>query len=328
MAAAPTTSSAHRAVTDWHSTRPMLAVAALLLLGVTNLAPPIKPANSHVAATGPVVDVPAPFFWDRQLHLRVGAKAYRFELDDPRRSADMSTWYHLAFVADGDRLQVYENNSPSNQGPDSAIAKSQNVAWHVATTLLGRTSGVARPGEIPDWARPRTDNVNGTSGGLLYALADLDLLTPDPLAGELRVAATGAILGDGIITPVRHVDAKLAAARVAHPNVFFAPSIPAGAGPVTTVVDHQGRRTADRTIGDWLNTAGYEDAGRIAATHPDTLALVPVHDIRQALSWLCGRTQRSATCTVADNAAATPLPIARPYNPPRATTARPMLRNQ
>ena len=83
------------------------------------------------------------------------------------------------------------------------------------------------------------------------------------------------------------------------------------------MVYHQGQRTADRTIGDWLNTTGYEHAGRIAATHPDTLALVAVHDIRQALSWLCGRTQRPATCALAETVASTPLPIARPYNPPR-----------
>ena len=85
---------------------------------------------------------------------------------------------------------------------------------------------------------------------------------------------------------------------------------------------HQGPRTADRTIGDWLNTAGYEHAGRIAATHPDTLALVPIHDIRQALSWLCGRTQRPATCTLADTAAATPLADIRMHSPTTTTTTQ------
>ena len=305
----------------------MLGIAAGLLLGVTHLALPIEPALAHLASTDPVVDAPAPLFWDRQRNRRVGARAYRFELDDPHHGPDDSVWYHLSYVVDGDRLQVFEHNSPTTHGPDSAIAKSQNIAWHVATTLLDQTTSIAPPAEMPDWARPRTDNVNGPSGGLLYALADLDLLTPGPLAGELRVAATGAIFSDGVITAVGHVDAKLAAARLAHPDVFFAPTIPPGSGPITTVAYHQGPRTADRTIGDWLNTAGYEHAGRIAATHPDTLALVPIHDIRQALSWLCGRTQRPATCTLANTAAATPLPIARPHNPPR-TMSQPMLRNQ
>jgi hypothetical protein len=267
------------------------------------------------------VDVAAPFLWDRQQNERVGGRAYRFELDDPSRGPDMSAWYYLSYIVGGDRLQAYEHNAPTTQGPESAIAKSQNIAWHVATTLLGQTSGVARPGEIPDWARPRTDNVNGSSAGLLYALADLDLLTPGRLAGELRVAATGAILGDGVITAVRHVDAKLAAARLTHPDVFFTPHIPPNSSAATTVIYHQGQRTADRTIGDWLNTTGYEHAGRIAATHPDTLALVAVHDIRQALAWLCGRTQRTATCTLAETVASTPLPIARPYNPPHEPVA-------
>ena len=119
------------------------------------------------------------------------------------RGTDMSAWYYLSYVVGGDRLQVYEDNTPTTQGPESAIAKSQNIAWHVATTLLGQTRGVARPGEIPDWARPRTHNVDGSSAGLLYALADLDILTPGRLAGELRVAATGSILGDGVIAGIR-----------------------------------------------------------------------------------------------------------------------------
>ena len=317
-APAPVTAKpVRRTITDRRQNRPVLGVAAgLLLSGPTHVALPVQLASHHVASTGPVVDVAAPFFWDRQRNERVGGRAYRFELDDPGHGPDMSAWYYLAYVVGGDRVQVYEHNAPTTQGPDSAIAKSENIAWHVATTLLGQTSGIARPGEIPDWARPRTDNVEGSSAGLLYALADLDLLTPGRLAGELRVAATGSILGDGVITAVRHVDAKLAAARLSDPDVFFAPHIPPDSGAVTTVVYHQGERTADRTIGDWLNTAGYEHAGRIAATHPDILALVPIHDIRQALSWLCGRTQRPATCTLADITAATPLPIARPYNPP------------
>ena len=234
----------------------MLGVAAGLLLGVTHLALPAEPAVAQVATTGPVVDAPAPFFWDRQRNRRVGARAYRFELNDPTRGPDMSAWYHLAYVIDGDRLQVYEHNTPTTRGPESAIAKSQNIAWHVATTLLAQATSMATPAEMPDWARPRTDNVNGPSGGLLYALADLDLLTPGPLAGELRVAATGAIFSDGVIAAVRHVDAKLAAARLGNPDVFFAPNIPPGSWPITTFAYHQGQRTAGHLpVG---RTGGYD----------------------------------------------------------------------
>ena len=93
------------------------------------------------------------------------------------------------------------------------------------------------------------------------------------------------------------------------------PSIPAGEVGVT-VASHQGRPAADGAIGDWLNTAGYELAGRAASAHAGEIALVPVDDVRQALAWLCGRTQQPETCAVAHAAAAVPLDAARPYGSP------------
>jgi hypothetical protein len=234
----------------------------------------------------------------------------------------LSTWYHLAYVAGGDRLRVYDQSLPTERGPDSAIAKSQNVAWHVATTLLDSSRAPARPGEIPDWARPRTAQLDGPSAGLLYALADLDLLTPGRLAGSLRVAATGAVGSDGVVTSVRMVDAKLAAARLAGSDVFFAPAIPAGEIGAT-VLSHQGTPAAHGAIGEWLNTAGYELAGRAASAPSGETALVPVDDVRQALAWLCGRTQRPETCAVAHAGAALPFDAARPYESPSIPRSAP-----
>jgi hypothetical protein len=208
---------------------------------------------------------------------------------------------------------VYEHNPPTSRSADSAIAKSQNVAWHAAARLLGTARDLAQPAGIPDWARPRTGNTDGPSAGLLYALASLDILTPGPLAANLRVAATGAIGSDGVVTAVRMVDAKLAAAQLAGPDVFFAPEIPADPDTTTHIVSHLGEPTPERPIGDWLNTAAYERAGRVASLRPGTLALVKVDDIRQAVAWLCGRTGRSETCGLAHAAAALPLRAARPY---------------
>jgi hypothetical protein len=169
--------------------------------------------------------------------------------------------------------------------------------------LLGRTSGVARPGELPEWAVVRTGNNDGRSAGLLFALAYLDLLSEGALAGDLVVAATGAIASDGRVTPVRRVDVKLAAARLTRPDVVFAPAFPPGSGEVTDVGPQGGPSATGRTVGDQLNTAGYEAAGRRAAAEPGPVALVAVDDIRQALAWLCGRTQRPGTCELAREAA-------------------------
>ena len=275
---------------------------------------------SVTAGTLPVVDVPAPWFWDEISGQRVGGRAHRFELESPGRTAGMSAWYFLAYVLGDSRLSAYEHTSPGTLGSGSVIARSQNVAWHVAVSLLGLSDGVARPGEIPDWALARTGNSNGRSAGLLFALAYLDVLTPGALAGDVRVAATGAIASDGRITRVRLVEAKLAAALLIGADVVFAPTFPAGSGDVTVIGPPNGRPSTNQTVGDLLDTDGYENAGRLAATQPGSVALVPVHDIRQALSWLCGRTQRPATCELARKAASASVADARP---PTSTPAAP-----
>ena len=81
---------------------------------------------------------------------------------------------------------------------------------------------------------------------------------------------------------------------------------------MVVITSHRGMLTGDRTIGDWLNTAGYEAAGRSAARQP-AMALVPIDDVRQAVAWLCGRTQRAGTCALAHAAGAVAIADARPY---------------
>jgi hypothetical protein len=258
-----------------------------------------------------VVDSPAPRFWDQQEHERVGAVAYRYEVDDPSRADTLSAWYYVAFTPNGDRIRVYEHNSPPVAGLGPETGLSENTAWHVALTLLGRATGIARPGEIPRWAIARTGNINGPSAGVIYTLAELDLLTSGALGGQLRLAGTGAINSDGAVEPVRMVDAKLAAARAADADVFFARD-PLPGAQITADTSDGGPR-ADQPIGVWLETARYEVAGREAASQPRRLAIVQVIDVRQALAWLCGRTGQAGTCEIAHAASAVLFADARPY---------------
>jgi hypothetical protein len=64
---------------------------------------------------------------------------------------------------------------------------------------------------------------------------------------------------------------------------------------------------AGHTAAEWLNVSGYEAAGQLAASHPGTIAVVVVHDLRQALAWLCGRTGTSAACAAAERMATIPI---------------------
>ena len=276
---------------------------------LATLAPLVVAADAGADGTTPL-DAAAPVLWDSETGHRAGGRADRFELDDPR-AGGLSTWYRLSYVVGSDRLQVDDHSPATTTATDADIAKSELVAWRVAASI----SGAAGPGQLPEWARPRTGADDGTSAGLLFSLADLDLLTTGALAGRLRIAATGSIGSDGSVTAVRMVDAKLAAARLAAADVVFAPDFPTGHGPVIHVPSHGGQPTPERTIGDWLGTAGYEAAGR-AATASTGPALVQVDDVRQALAWLCGRTALPTTCTLARSAAARPSPSLAPVSDP------------
>jgi hypothetical protein len=75
----------------------------------------------------------------------------------------------------------------------------------------------------------------------------------------------------------------------------------------------------DRSIGDWLNTAGFEAAGRVASRSPDSLALVAISDVRRALAWVCGRSASPVACAISSEAAHVPLRIARPFQFPDST---------
>ena len=108
--------------------------------------------------------------------------------------------------------------------------------------------------------------------------------------------------------PVSNVEVKVAAAQLAHPDVIFTPR-PSTLIQHTTIVESQHTRiVADGyTVGQWLNVDGYEQAGRDAARHPGTTAYVVVHDYRQALAFLCGRTNNPTTCNIAHRAASLPI---------------------
>ena len=189
-----------------------LGLVVVVLTGTVTTAGPAagsaRGATAAVVADAPaelgaglVADAPAPPLRDPLDGGPVGGEAERFELDSP--AAILSAWYRLSYVTGSHRLRVLDHNPPTALGHQSDIGRSEDVAWHVARVVLGGATGSARPGEVPPWARPRTGPTDGSSGGLVFALADLDLLTPGRLVGDLRVAATGTIGSDGAVAAVR-----------------------------------------------------------------------------------------------------------------------------
>ena len=264
------------------------------------------PSGIGVAAA---IDVAAPSrFSGTKDEGRSGGQAARLELDDAARNTAMSAWYWLTYIDGGSRLRVFEHYAPATTDPGSELVHSENLAWQLANQAVGTSSDHTASDELPQWARFRTGDDRGPSAGLMFTLAYIDAVTSGALVGNLRVAGTGAIGPDGVVIRVKMVDVKVAAALLTRPDVVFTPTAPNGTEHVT-IVESQHTRIpdADSTVGEWHNVSGYEQAGRVAASQPGTVAFVVVHDIRQALAFLCGRTDTATTCAVARTAASIPI---------------------
>ena len=271
---------------------------------------PLSTASATAARGGdvPSIDVEAPLFWETAGHIRSGGQASRIELDDNDLNATLSAWYRLAYVDGGTRLRVFDHYPAAIADPDPDMVGSETVAWQLATTVVSSSGGASVSDQLPQWARFRTGNDTGGSGGLMFTLAYIDLLTPGALVGNLRAAGSGGIGPDGVVFPVSNLEVKVAAAMLTRPDVIFTTRPPKQTEHVTIVVSQPTRDPkGDYTVGEWLNVIGYQQAGRIAANQPGTVAVVVVHDLRQVLAWLCGRTNSAIACATARNSTSIPI---------------------
>jgi PDZ domain-containing protein len=67
------------------------------------------------------------------------------------------------------------------------------------------------------------EKVGGPSGGMIFTLAVIELLTKENLLNGRTVAGTGTIDEDGTIGPIGGIDEKLIAAKRAGVDLFLAP---------------------------------------------------------------------------------------------------------
>ena len=283
--------------------------SVLALLIADGLAGDVASASADPAVVGiiPAIDVPAPRFSSAAAPIHSGGQASRIELNDADVTATLSAWYRLAYVGGGTRLRVFEHYPHAIADPDPDLVRSAHVAWRLANRIAGQDGKPQASNQPPRWAQFRTGTDTGGSGGLIFTLAYIDALTPGALVGTLRVAGSGGIGPDGAVFPVSNLEIKVAAAMLAEPDVVFTTRPPKQVEPVTIVATQPSRHPAGGyTIGEWLNLIGFEQAGRLAASHPGT-AVVVVHDVRQALAWLCGRTGSAIACATAGRSALLPI---------------------
>ncbi|MGI9021711.1 MAG: YlbL family protein [Acidimicrobiales bacterium] len=66
-------------------------------------------------------------------------------------------------------------------------------------------------------------SIEGPSAGVAYSLALLDQLTPGELTGGAKVAATGELGSDGVVSPIGGITQKVAAVRESGAVMFLVP---------------------------------------------------------------------------------------------------------
>jgi PDZ domain-containing protein len=66
-------------------------------------------------------------------------------------------------------------------------------------------------------------DVGGPSGGLVFSLGIIDVLTQGSLAGKNHIAGTGTITANGQVGPIGGIELKLIAAKNAGATLFLAP---------------------------------------------------------------------------------------------------------
>jgi Lon-like protease len=106
--------------------------------------------------------------------------------------------------------------------------------------------------DVPIPVDIKTGDITGPSAGMMFTLQIIDQLSPQPLAGSIRVAGTGTIEPDGKVGAIGGVQQKVYTAEAAGAQVMFVPR------------------------------ANYEDARKVATR----IQVVPVDQFRDALDWL------------------------------------------
>lgn len=91
---------------------------------------------------------------------------------------------------------------------DETVGMSQRVTYHI---------------DLPEEISFGSEEIGGTSAGLMLALEVYDQLTPGNLAEGMRIAGTGELRLDGSVAAVNGVRQKVVAAEAYGASLFLAP---------------------------------------------------------------------------------------------------------
>lgn len=140
----------------------------------------------------------------------------------------------------------------------------------------------------------------GPSGGLIYAITYLNIISNGAFTGDVRVAATGRLSSHGYVHPINAIDEKIAAAHLAGADVLFTPSTPTNEN-----IDEYGARLVGElfrarntgaALAEERRLDNYRDWG---ADHPNGMDVVGIRHIADVAAYLCG-TGSNYACGIVD----------------------------
>jgi PDZ domain-containing protein len=134
------------------------------------------------------------------------------QMDSVRKVSDV-----LAPTRPGDVVAVQYRRAGEVRDVQIPLAARPDREQGLLGVILGAR---LREGDI----RISLGGVGGPSAGLMFALAVVDKLTPDDLAGGRFVAGTGAIEAAGNVTPINGVPFKMRKAYDEGATVFLVPA--------------------------------------------------------------------------------------------------------
>lgn len=124
------------------------------------------------------------------------------------------------------RSVIYKRNTTAVKEEKKALREmkvSQSVSMRATKNYLGKNYPTIDISQLSDSSlKVSLPNVGGPSGGLIFTIGLIDLLTPDDILQGRKVAGSGTISSSGKVGPIGGISEKIIAAKKAGATVLFA----------------------------------------------------------------------------------------------------------
>jgi PDZ domain-containing protein len=123
------------------------------------------------------------------------------------------------------RSVMYEDGATDQEEERAGtkeMVQSQNIALAAARSAISRKFPAIDTSRVRDSAvKVALENTGGPSGGVIFTLGLIDLLTPTDLLQGRNIAGTGTISGDGKVGAIGGVTEKIIGAKKAGASLLF-----------------------------------------------------------------------------------------------------------